>query len=444
MARSGYLLDLLVGGGLELVGRQVAQRAVQPGAVVPADVLHDCAAGGGSGGPGLLVEALAFQRREERLGQRVVPALPGPTVRQRHLEIAGEGGVVAAGVLAPAIGMEHDPSCGIASGHGVGQRVGNQLGTQMLGHGEPHDPPRGDVDYGRQVQPALPGREVGDVATPAGVDRGRIDREVTADQVRPGGRRRVRDGRALEAAWGAPVQPSSAHQAGHALAAVAVTGAAQLCVDAWCAVAALGPLVGLADVLGQLLVGALPRRRGAGAVGVIGGPGDLQQLTRTLDAALLRLLRLDERIHVHRVSFAKKAVARLSTPRSSRSRRFSRRNAANSWRSALVSPPSPRDPASRSAWRTQARTAVSVRSKSRATCPIERSPRPHSSTISTLNSGVNDRRARGLLRSMTTMMNTSPGAAPLIVGVRQSGSGPTTANRDRWTTRPSRRREPDM
>jgi hypothetical protein len=68
-------------------------------------------------------------------------------------------------------------------------------------------------------------------------------------------------------------------------------------------------------------------------------------------------------------------------------------------------------PASRSAWRTHSRTAVSVRSKSRATRPIERSPRWHSSTISALNSGVNDRRARGCL-PMVSMMDILPGAVP--------------------------------
>jgi IS30 family transposase len=122
------------------------------------------------------------------------------------------------------------------------------------------------------------------------------------------------------------------------------------------------------------------------------------------------------------------AVARLRISTSSRSRRFSRRNTASSWRSWLVSPPSPRVSASRSAWRTHSRTAVSVRSKSRATCPIERSPRWHSSTNSALNSAVKDRRARGCLRSMVSMMDILPGATPLIVDVRQSGSGPGQAD----------------
>ena len=46
MARSGDLgEDLLVGGGLELVWGPVAQGAVQAGAVVPGDVVHDRPAG---------------------------------------------------------------------------------------------------------------------------------------------------------------------------------------------------------------------------------------------------------------------------------------------------------------------------------------------------------------------------------------------------------------
>ena len=140
-----------------------------------------------------------------------------------------------------------------------------------------------------------------------------------------------------------------AHQACHTFAAMAVPATTQFGVDAWGAVAALGGLVGLADVAAELVVGALAGRHAAGAVGLGGGPGDLQQLPRPLEGALLYLLRLDERIDVHRVSFTKKAVARLRISTSSRSRWFSRRSADSSWRSALVNPPSWRLPASRSA-----------------------------------------------------------------------------------------------
>jgi len=54
--------------------------------------------------------------------------------------------------------------------------------------------------------------------------------------------------------------------------------ATQFGVDTWRAVAAPGCLVGLADVRGELVVGALAGRGDGGAMGVVGGLGDLQQL----------------------------------------------------------------------------------------------------------------------------------------------------------------------
>ena len=41
----------------------------------------------------------------------------------------------------------------------------------MIGHGEADHPPAGEVDHGGQIQPALPGAHVADVAAPGGVDR---------------------------------------------------------------------------------------------------------------------------------------------------------------------------------------------------------------------------------------------------------------------------------
>nr|WP_229868938.1 hypothetical protein [Streptomyces chryseus] len=61
-------------------------------------------------------------------------------------------------------------------------------------------------------------------------------------------------------------------------------------------------------------VSSRSRRAWAGsavAPGVEGGAGDLEQFTRALDVVVALLLRLDERVHRHRVSFAKKAVARF-------------------------------------------------------------------------------------------------------------------------------------
>jgi hypothetical protein len=49
---------------------------------------------------------------------------------------------------------------------------------------------------------------------------------------------------------------------------------AKLGMDRWGAVAALGRLVGLADLLGQLGVGCLPLRRDTSSLRVVGGTGD--------------------------------------------------------------------------------------------------------------------------------------------------------------------------
>ena len=84
------------------------------------------------------------------------------------------------------------------------------------------------------------------------------------------------------------------------------------------------------DTFAEFLVEALTGRRNVLVPLVEGGPGDLEQLARLDDVAPLQLLRLDEREHAHRVSLAKKAVARLRMSRSSRNTRFSRRSSASS------------------------------------------------------------------------------------------------------------------
>ena len=57
---------------------------------------------------------------------------------------------------------------GVAGSDGVGQRVSDQLGPQMIGHGVADDPLRGDVDH-CYVGKALPGADVADVLAPAQV-----------------------------------------------------------------------------------------------------------------------------------------------------------------------------------------------------------------------------------------------------------------------------------
>lgn len=83
---------------------------------------------------------------------------------------------------------------------------------------------------------------------------------------------------------------------------------------------------------------------------------------------------------------------RISRSISSLFTRF--RSSESSLRSSLVSTSGGPLPASARARATHSRSDTSVRSRSTATCRIDRSPMSHSRTASALNSGVNDRRGR--------------------------------------------------
>jgi len=61
------------------------------------------------------------------------------------------------------------------------QRVEDELGAHVIGHRPAHDPAREDVLDSRQVEPALPGSEVGDVRDPEPIRA--LSRERAVDEV---------------------------------------------------------------------------------------------------------------------------------------------------------------------------------------------------------------------------------------------------------------------
>jgi hypothetical protein len=129
-------------------------------------------------------------------------------------------------------------------------------------------------------------------------------------------------------------------------------------------------------------------------------------------------LRVDQPVTAHRYRSPwrrNRGLARIS--RSSRSSRFSRRSRRSSSRSAVVSP-SVRWPASRSAWRTHWRTAVSVRSSSLETWPTVLVLRMSSTTYA-LYSGGKNRRGRGI--GMSTSRPTTSGSWPHVPGSPGAG-----------------------
>src|SRR5918994_219670 len=90
----------------------------------------------------------------------------------------------------------------------------DELRAQVGGHRPPDDAAAAGVQHDSEVQPALAGRDVGEVRYPQAVQRGRS--ELPPHQIR---RRRgppVRDGRPRPPAAPAPRKPGGPHEAGDA------------------------------------------------------------------------------------------------------------------------------------------------------------------------------------------------------------------------------------
>src|SRR5438093_288113 len=178
----------------------------------------------------------------------------------------------------------------------------------------------------------------------------------------------------------------------------------QLLVHPGTAVALLARGVDGGDLDGEALRVLGPRRNRARAPRVESGAGHLQDGAQAPHREVGLLLQ-DEG-EPHPCSLTKKAVAFFRMSRSICNRFTSRRSRASSSRSSVVSAPARPRPASTSACRTHARSAVSVRSSSRAIVPRLFSLPCTNRTVSALNSGENDRRFLRLCFPMTPSYRT--------------------------------------
>src|SRR5205823_10303366 len=198
--------------------------------------------------------------------------------------------------------------------------------------------------------------------------------------------------RALEAALLPRAQALLPHEARHAMAPNGVALCLEFPIDPGTPVAPATGRMGGDDVHGELLILASPRRHRTSSCRIEPGATDPEHRAEQVDRER-GLLSRDEG-ELHPCSLAKKAVAFFRMSRSIRSVFTSRRNCVSSARSSVVSGPLPLRPASTSAWTIQRRSAVSVRSSSRATVltlfPLSRT----TLIASALNSGENDRRRR--------------------------------------------------
>jgi hypothetical protein len=173
---------------------------------------------------------LLLQRGEEALHRRVVETVAAPAHGLLDAVPLQHPTVGLGGVLPPSVAMVHQPGLRSPALQGHDQGVDAQPGPQVVGHAPADDLAGGQVLDGGQVEPALVGRQVGEVGEP---DRVRpLGREAPPEEVR-------RDREVVPAVGGAgrPASPPAggqahlAHQPRHAPARVPPALAAQLGVD---------------------------------------------------------------------------------------------------------------------------------------------------------------------------------------------------------------------
>ena len=229
----------------------------------------------------------------------------------------------------------------------------------------------------REIEPAFPGPEVGDVGHPKHV--GRRGAKASLDEIVGDADAGHPDRGATTLARDQPGDAGGPHEALHALArdhdALAEP---QLGLHAPRPVDATVLRVDGLDLLDQPRVAQRTVRRRPTRPRVEPRRRDAEQLAGHGDRGA-GLLRQDDPVARHRVplSVAKKAAARLSRSRSWRSLWFSRRNLASSARSSVVTPSS-RSRRSIWSWRRQLRNAASGRERMvsvvpRTAPPIRRS-----------------------------------------------------------------------
>ena len=194
--------------------------------------------------------------------------------------------------LASLIAVMDQPRVGSAIPDGHVEGVHHQLGSEVVGHRPANHPAAEDIQDHGQVQPARPGRDVGDVRGPHPIRCRR--REPPPDQVWGRSGLRVPSSQPSTPAPVTPNQPGGPHQPSDPFAAHLHTVVQpELGVDAWGAVG--GPAAGMdgPDLLGELLVGDRSGRGWPALPGVEARVRHTQHAAQLGDS-VVRLLLLDQ------------------------------------------------------------------------------------------------------------------------------------------------------
>src|SRR5215469_3691571 len=351
----------------------------------------------------LLMHQFLLQRGEKAFHRCVIPAIPSPAHTATDAVPVQQPLIVVAGVLAAAIGVRYQSLARQATRHRHLQSIDHQPAGDPLAHRPADDLPRIQVFHRRQVQPTLPGRDVGDVRYPDLVDRYRLELPVQ-DVV---GHRQIMVGvgRTAELPFRLGGDTVLTHELGHGVDAATLAACSQFHMDARAAVALFHLLVDGLDLLGQSLAALLLGTGGAIAPGVVAAAGHLQHLAHQPHRPLTAV-RVDEAV-LHSDSLAKKAVAFFKMSRSIWRRLFSarRRRSSSSRAGRLPLPGKAWSPwSSRSFFHLRSRLSAIPRlaaaSAKLRPCSVT------SLTASTLNSRVNERRGLPIVDLLTKSLHS--------------------------------------
>ena len=181
-----------------------------------------------------VVKEFLFQGSKETFHGGIIPAVGAAAHAAGDPVFFQELLVVIASVLAASVGVRQQPLAWQTSLHRQLQRIDHEASFHVFGQGPADHTPRVEVLNGGQVQPALAGRDVGDVRCPRFMGGFRL--ELPVEKVL--GRRQVMVGvgRATKLSGRFGGNPVVAHQLGDGVDAAGASPCGQFGVNAWAAV----------------------------------------------------------------------------------------------------------------------------------------------------------------------------------------------------------------
>src|SRR5215471_3244091 len=173
----GFSWIFSVVGALEGIGRLVAQRAVEPLAVVKHfDVVKDRLTHLRRALKLMAIDQLQFERAPKGFHRRVIIAIGLAAHGGHQARRCQRLTVVGAGVLDAAVGVKDQARRRPAMRQGHVQRQHHQRGVDLLADSPANYAPAVEVQDGRDINPALMGEHVSDVGRPELVGRSRCRR----------------------------------------------------------------------------------------------------------------------------------------------------------------------------------------------------------------------------------------------------------------------------